>query len=735
MTNCDKILTEALELVCRGRWRDAICLLETVIANSGETSETYFLLGAARHRLGHFAQAETAFVRCLELDPGHKQAVLASATVLGKQRRFEEAGRLLRDYVERVPYDPEFRFAYAITLEHGGAYEAALKQYDHALELRPGYLEALMNRGHVLCVIGQTEEAVINNRRLVQVAPKSATSHFNLADSLLATKNFESAILACNQAIALDGNFTKAYINRALANIALGRVLEGERDLAHVRESNPTALEAFQAGFAKRAGGLFHSFDSRSLYLHLQYEWIAECDWARWGEFVSSLESLILESAETLQALDDPNLPFRALGFPISKKAYAALVVSVARGVSRRTRSCAPFVSRKGTQNRIRIGYISPDYRTHPGAYLTRRMYGLHDRERFEVFAYALYPDDKSEVRKDIERGCDVFRDVSRFNAKTIIDLIRRDAIDIAVDVSGYTNFTRPDIFAGRVAPVQVLYLGYPGSLGADWIDYAIVDHVVCPVDADTWWKERLVRLPHSYFITNNQERVDIEGFSRTALGLPDGAFVLCCFNNPFKIDPATFDVWMRILQRTERAILWILQTVDTVSRNLRSEAHRRNVDPERLVFGSFISPHERHLGRYYFADLFLDTKYYNAHTTAIDALWCGVPVITVPGDTMPSRVGASLLNAIGLPELICKDWTEYEEKAVWLATHPEELVALKRKLAANRDSYPLFDTEGQVRALEAAYEEMWRRHQAGLPPAAFDVKPLVNRNFRNAWH
>lgn len=191
----------------------------------------------------------------------------------------------------------------------------------------------------------------------------------------------------------------------------------------------------------------------------------------------------------------------------------------------------------------------------------------------------------------------------------------------------------------------------------------------------------------------------------------------------------------MRILQRTERAILWILQTVDTVSRNLRSEAHRRNVDPERLVFGSFISPHERHLGRYYFADLFLDTKYYNAHTTAIDALWCGVPVITVPGDTMPSRVGASLLNAIGLPELICKDWTEYEEKAVWLATHPEELVALKRKLAANRDSYPLFDTEGQVRALEAAYEEMWRRHQAGLPPAAFDVKPLVNRNFRNAWH
>jgi protein O-GlcNAc transferase len=234
---------------------------------------------------------------------------------------------------------------------------------------------------------------------------------------------------------------------------------------------------------------------------------------------------------------------------------------------------------------------------------------------------------------------------------------------------------------------------------------------------------------------TNDRENIDVSGWDRKSLRLPQSGTVLCCFNNSYKVDPLTFDLWMNVLRRVEDSVLWLYAPNEITAMNLTQRAMQNGVEASRLVFAPHITDHASHLGRYVFADLFLDTRYCNAHTTAVDALWCGVPVITVPGEKMASRVGASLLNAVGLPELICKDWTEYEEKAVWLATHPDELAALKRKLAANRDSYPLFDTEGQVRALEAAFEEMWRRHQAGLPPAAFDVRPLVNRDFRNTWH
>lgn len=712
--------------------------LEQTVETHGEDARVWFMLGAARHRQGKLAAALTAFEKTLELAPDHVQALNAKGGLLVAAGRAVEARSLLEQSCRRFPQDASLRvnLGYLLEQEEGGR-EEALACYDAALNLVPTHRAALMNRGALLCLLGRFGEAVENNRRLARVVPMDAVAHFNLADSLLANGNYEECLVACDHAIELDKSLAKAYIDRALANIALGRVETGERDLTHVRKTNPVAMEAFQIEFAKRAGGVLHQFDTRSLYLHLLYAALAECNWARWDEFVHSLDKLILETSGSEQEIRDPNLPFRALGFPIRKEACKNLSEAVARGVSERASRIqrAPFVATRKQPARIRLGYISPDYRRHPGAYLTRRMYGLHDRERFEVFAYSLYPDDGSEVRRDIEAGCDVFRDVSALDPGKDIDLMRQDEIDVAIDLSGYTSFTRSEVFACRVALVQVSYLGFPGSLGAEYMDYAIVDHVACLIGEDAWWKEKLVRLPHSYHITNNKESVDVRGLSRSALGLPESGLVFCCFNNPYKIDPATFDLWMKLLQRVKGSVLWLFKTNDAVEGNLRREASKRDVNPGRLIFAPRTLAHEKHLGRYSFADVFLDTRYYNAHTTAIDALCCSVPVITVPGETMASRVGASLLHAIGLPELICKDWAEYEEKVVWLATHPEELAALKRKLATNRDSYPLFDTEGQVRALEAAYEEMWRRHQAGLPPAAFDVKPLVNRKFRNAWH
>jgi predicted O-linked N-acetylglucosamine transferase (SPINDLY family) len=277
-------------------------------------------------------------------------------------------------------------------------------------------------------------------------------------------------------------------------------------------------------------------------------------------------------------------------------------------------------------------------------------------------------------------------------------------------------------VFARGVAPLQVAYLGYPGTCGGDALDYAIVDHVACPAGSDGWWSEKLVRLPYTYFVTNDRQLVDATGYDRHRLGLPEAAAVFCCFNNSHKFDPRTFDVWMRILGRVPGSVLWFVEMNAEMRANLQAEAARRNIDPSRLRFAPFVEDHARHLGRYAFADLYLDTRHYNAHTTAIDALWCGVPVLTVPGDTNTSRVCESLVRAAGLPELVCRDWQDYEDRAVGLALDRDLLQAQRDRVRQSRIDGHLFETARFAARFDAALERMWQRHCDGLPPAAFDV-------------
>jgi len=299
---------------------------------------------------------------------------------------------------------------------------------------------------------------------------------------------------------------------------------------------------------------------------------------------------------------------------------------------------------------------------------------------------------------------------------------MREREIDIAVDLMGYTNHARPGILAHRGAPVQAGFLGYPGTLGMDRIDYILADARVIPPDQDADYAERVVRLPDTYFAHDPTHAIGAAP-TRAAAGLPDGAFVFCCFNHNYKIMPATFDVWMRLLAGVDGAVLWLLAPNDVAQRNLRLEAKRRNVDPARLVFATRVPP-EAHLGRHRLADLFLDTHHYNAHTTAVDALWTGLPVVTYPGSTIASRVGTALLHAVGLPELVARDRADYEARALALARDPARLRAVREKLARNRTSAPLFDATRFRTAIEAAYTTMWTRNEAGLAPAPFDVAP-----------
>ena len=373
-----------------------------------------------------------------------------------------------------------------------------------------------------------------------------------------------------------------------------------------------------------------------------------------------------------------------------------------------------PEIAKRPRHNKIRIGYFSADFRPHPVSYLIAGLIETHDRDRFDVVGVSLHPEHPSELGQRIKRAFNKFIDVSRMSDQAVVQLMRKLEVDIAIDLMGYTSGNRANIFAQGAAPVQVNYMGFPGTMGAEYIHYIIADKIIIPVEDAQFFSEKIVQMPVRYRSKpcDSAQRTP----TRAEVGLPDSAFVFCCFNNNYKITPEVFDCWMKILKEVAGSVLWLVEDNAKAARNLRKEAEIRGVHPERLVFAKRTSLPD-HLARHRLADLFLDTLPYNAHTTASDALWVGLPVLTRIGETFAGRVAASLLNAIGLTELITSTPQAYEALAIELASNPEKLAAIKRKLATNRLTTPLFDTQLFTRHIEAAYIAMYERYQADLPP------------------
>jgi predicted O-linked N-acetylglucosamine transferase (SPINDLY family) len=366
--------------------------------------------------------------------------------------------------------------------------------------------------------------------------------------------------------------------------------------------------------------------------------------------------------------------------------------------------------------DKIRIGYVSADFREHPIGYLTVGMFEHHDKSKFDITAISIGPNDNSPTRRRIESAFETFIDASSLNDGDVAARIRAAEIDVLVDLTGFTTSSRTNIFARRPAPIQVNYLGYPGTMGADYFDYVIADQVIIPPSQQKDYAEKVVYLPDTYQSNDDARVISDRSFSRDVLGIPADAFVFCCFNNNYKITPDVFARWMRILASVPGSVLWLFQTNEFAAANLKKEAEQRGIAAERVIFAKHL-PLADHLARQRLADLFLDTLPYNAHTTTSDALWAGLPVLTVIGDTFAGRVAASLLNAVRLPELIVETPEDYERMAIDLALHPEKLAAIRQKLADNRLTTPLFDTALFTRHIEAAYVAMHERHQAGLVP------------------
>jgi len=721
-------LVEAERQIAAGHLAEAESALRSHCARYPDDMAAWCLLGACRHRSGALLPALEAFAQVQILDPDHPQAALAEVAILSQSGRHDAALARTRAWLGRHPDDAQMHFSAGLVLQQQSDFAAALQAYDRALELSPAHAAALQNRGIVLTQLGRPADVLANNLRFVAACPQSVDAHFNLAKSCLATGRYEDAVRAAEGALALDPAHAASRLDRGYALASLARFDEAQRDIDAALAGDDGRLRARFAKWADSAGfydprELRDVLRAEDLYVLSGYQRAGQCDWSGYEAYVARCAALIDEApAGAMQSI---SLGFNLLNLPIAASAQRRLADRIAAGTSRHATGLRRPERKQARQGaRLRIGYLSSDFRRHPTSRLTMQIYALHDRRRIEVFAYALQPDDGSVYFQTIKRGCDRFTDVEALSSEAIAARIAGDGIDILVDLNGYGRDGCSEVFALRPAPIQVGYAAYPATLGGDLLDYVIADHAVIPPSSETLYAEKIVRLPHCYVPTSlrrlSATPTPTPTPSRREAGLPEQGLVFCAFNRHEKIGPQIFAVWMRILARVSGSVLWL--QAGPGEANLQHHAAAAGIAPARLVFAPIVET-AAYVARLRLADLYLDTLQWNTHTQGTDALWAGVPIITCPGEHWVSRLASGLLRAIGLEDCIVADLVQYEALACELATQPDKLDELKARLARNRTTHPLFDTERVVRDLDAAYLEMWRIHTSGAAPRSFDVQ------------
>jgi protein O-GlcNAc transferase len=697
-----------------------------VLASEAEKFDALHYFGVLEAQRGGFDEADCLIGEALALNPRSAEACLNHGNVLSALDRHDEAlASIERALAIRADYVEALNSRGAVLLDLGRP-EEALATLDRAEAARPGYPEAINNRGNALRALKRPAEALDDYERALRSNPDFADALSNRGNALLDLNRPADALESYDRALAVDPGHGDALLGRGTALRGLGRygdalesydrALAARPDLAEARCNRGLALQEL-ARFEEAAGDFQRLVEVRPDYDyargHLLHARQHCCDWRNFEPAVARLADLVRNGKRAA-------LPFEFLavsGSPEDQQQCARIYAA----------DCCPSASRpvwKGERyahDKIRVAYLSADFHAHATAFLMAGLFEAHDRSRFETTAISFGPDRDDEMRGRVRRAFDRFIDVRRQGSHETAVLLRELEIDIAVDLKGHTAHGRLDILSHRPAPVQVSYLGYPGTLGLDYVDYLIADRVVVPEESLSCYDEKVVYLPDSYQANDAKRPVAEHAPTRAEAGLPEHGFVYCCFNNNYKITPATFDAWMRILQGTGDSVLWLLEDNPAAARNLRREAERRDVAPQRLVFAPRVKP-EGHLARHRLADLFLDTLPYNAHTTASDALWTGVPVLTCLGTTFAGRVAASLLEAAGLPELVAPTLREYEALAVKLAHDRGALQELAGRLARNRATCALFDTDRTRRHIETAYVAMWERRRNGEPPAGFAV-------------
>ncbi len=703
------------------RLDEALISYDRAIALQPDFAEAYSNRGLALNDLERLNEALTSYDHAIALKPDFVGAFYNRGIVLGGLNRLDEA---LTSYDRAIALNPDYASAYnnrGLTLYCLKRLDEALTSYDRAIALKPDHASAYNNKGRILIDLKRLDEALISYDRAIALKPDYAEAYNNRGVVLKNLNRLDEALTSYDRAIALKPDYAEAYYNSGLTLDSLMRLDEALASYDRAIALKPDYAEAYyNSGLT--LDSLMRLDEALTNYGHahtlkpdheLWYgDWLLTkmmlCDWRNYDD-------QMIQLADKIEHEENASSPF------------VTLVLSSSRALQKK--SAEIYVRNKWTvedvlhkitkhlkHDKIRIGYFSADLHNHATTYLMAELFEQHDKSKFEIIAFSFGPNVKDGMRTRVIKAFNQFIDVRHKSDQEVAMLARNLEIDIAIDLKGFTQDCRPGIFALRAAPLQINYLGYPGTMGAEYIDYLIADTTLIPKLHQNDYSEKIVYLPDSYQINDTNRLISDKVFTRKELGLPSTGFIFCCFNNNYKITPSTFDSWMRILKQVAGSVLWLLEGSETAANNLTKEATLRGVDSKRLIFAKRL-PLPEHLARHRLADLFLDTLPCNAHTTTSDSLWAGLPVLTCLGETFAGRVAASLLNAIHLPELITTTQKEYETLAVTLATHPNKLMRIKQKLADNRLTTHLFDTQLFTQHIEAAYTQVYQRYQADLMP------------------
>jgi predicted O-linked N-acetylglucosamine transferase (SPINDLY family) len=640
-------------------------------------------------RAGRPDHAARLYLEVLEAEPSNFAACQALGIIRFQQNRLAEA----LDYFDRTaksqpgfgPYSNRGAALHAL-----GRFDEALASYASALALQPNSAAVHYNRGRVLQDLGQLEEALASYDRALALDPKSVAALTNRGNTLRVLNRPKEALACYDAALSRDPDFVEALYNRGDLQWAVnGNYAAALRDMERAAAIGPD--QDFVLGellYLRLHGGDWRDFESLR---------------ARIAQAVRAGRRVV--QPFHFQAMSDSPAELQACSITYTRNLYppAPALVSKVRG-----------------GDRIRLGYVAGEFREHATSFLMAGLFEAHDRERFELIAFDNGWDDGSAMRGRLKSAFHEIVDISRLSDRAAAQKVAARGIDILVSLNGYVGLHRMGVFAQRPSPIQVNYLGFPATTGAPYMDYILADRVLIPPEEERFYSEKVVTLPNSYQV-NDSKRAIATPLSRAELGLPENGFVFCSFNSSYKLTPGMFRLWCEILKQVPGSVLWLLESNPAFAANLRRAAASFNVAPERLVFAPMI-PMAQHLARMSRADLFLDLLPCGAHTTASDALWAGLPLVTCRGHAFPGRVAASLLQALGLPELITENWDDYKKLVLRLAGDPQELAAVKAKMAANRTRMPLFDTALSCRHIEQAFTTMVEIARRGEAPRGFAV-------------
>lgn len=663
-----------VSLLHQQKHEEAVRQLQRALALDPQSTDCHLNLGQALAQMGDAAGARDHFHAVLRLDPGHVDAAF-NLGVLALQR--EELEEACRWFEQALMWSPRYVDAMAnlgIVLQRLGRLEQARDQYLAALGIVPEFSPAREGMAFVCLASGRPGEAIDHLRAMLQAEPENGSALSALTGALFEVGQLDEAEAVAERVCELDPADAAAYATRA--NVCIVR---GQLD---------RAIEILESGYDRT--------HASSLLGMLTYQLRQACAWEKWQAAWDKMAPEVERSSalgSPFWLLCEPTTAHQQLTYTRVWAASRFKPVSVA--------ARNPSVAAR-PQSRLRVGYLSSDLQEHAAAYLIAEVLELHDRERFEVFAYSHGPDDRGAMRPRLRAACEHFIDIAWEPDDVAAERIRCDQLDILVDLKGYTAGDRLTIMARRPCDVQVTWLGYPGTTGASFMDYLIADAFIIPPGQESAYSERIVRMPHCYQ-PNDRKRPIGEPRSRSEYGIPENAFVFCCFNQTYKITPDVFAVWMRLLKNVPGSVLWLVESNRWAKQELVKRAEAQGVEAERLVFASRV-PYAAHLARYRVADLALDTFPYTSHTILSDALWCGCPTVGLCGETFAARVSGSLLTAAGMPDLVTDSLADYEALAYRLATDPLYRREIRARVAQARDHAPLFDSTQFTRDLERIY-------------------------------